>query len=341
MARNMINSGSIDIYNTSSYEEIRLWREEELSILPADQNKLNDVHELILQAVIERAKTSVEWARGAILAPFAFFQMGSGGRLEQSLVSDQDHGIIYWGNEEEAAYFLALGEEITRGLEIAGYPRCEGNVMSDHQLWCKSSEAWRKQVDDWIEENTWSSLRNLIIFADSRISFGSDWLLNDLKTYVFSFMEPGSLLLKRSIENTKHRMKGKSIIGTIYTEQYGELQGMFNFKESVLYPVVHAARLWSLRDNVLKASTVERLNHTAQFHSGSLEIPDWFTEALNIRLIYADPSDTVQTVHYIQPERLSKHHKKWIKKWMKEGELFMRKTERVLMDERKKGREKE
>ncbi|GAF21447.1 signal-transduction protein containing cAMP-binding and CBS domains [Bacillus sp. JCM 19047] len=70
---------------------------------------------------------------GEIPAPFAFFFMGSAGREEQLYQTDQDHGIIYDGEEACQRYFLFLGEEIVKALEDKGYERCTGGVMASNK----------------------------------------------------------------------------------------------------------------------------------------------------------------------------------------------------------------
>jgi CBS domain-containing protein len=75
-------------------------------------------------------------------APFAFIAMGSQGRQEQTLVTDQDNGIIFVPPEDAdpkqvGDYFLQLGKRVCDGLNQAGYPYCRGGVMASNPRWCR------------------------------------------------------------------------------------------------------------------------------------------------------------------------------------------------------------
>lgn len=299
------------------------------------QHQLNQWHDQQAYNACEYAAAITERAWGRAPAPFVFFLTGSGGRKEQSVKSDQDHGIIYWGKDEEQPYFQYLGDKITQQLEKMGYPRCEGKVMSNHAAWCQSYNAWFSQIESWIEEDTWSSLRYLLIFSDSRAVYGSRWLLDDIKDCLFQKISPGSNAMKRIIENTAHRMRGKNAIGQIITLTHGEYQGAFNYKEQVLYPVVHAARLWAFRENLWETSTIERLDALERKKVSMPAAPDWFAEALELRLKYCR-KDREEGIHFIYPDKFTKTETAMIKKWMSEGARFMRKTEQMLLNECKK-----
>ncbi|MGZ9236120.1 MAG: DUF294 nucleotidyltransferase-like domain-containing protein, partial [Anaerolineales bacterium] len=80
-------------------------------------------------------------------APFALIAMGSQGRQEQTLVTDQDNGIIFVPPEdtdpkEAGEYFLRLGQQVCDGLNQAGYPFCRGGVMASNPRWCRSLADW-------------------------------------------------------------------------------------------------------------------------------------------------------------------------------------------------------
>ncbi|SER75230.1 DUF294 nucleotidyltransferase-like domain-containing protein [Salisediminibacterium halotolerans] len=299
------------------------------------QHQLNQWHDQQAYNACECAVTITERAWGRAPAPFVFFLTGSGGRKEQSVRSDQDHGIIFWGKDEEQAYFQYLGEQITHQLEKAGYPRCEGKVMSNHAAWCQSYHAWFSQIDEWLEENSWSSLRYLLIFSDARALYGAKWLLDDIKNSLFQQIAPGSNAMKRLIENTAHRQRGINAIGQILTVSNGEYQGTFNFKEQVLYPVVHAARLWAFRENLQPTSTIERLGALQGKHRNTPQIPGWFEKALELRLKYCR-RDKTEGIHFINPGDFTKSETALVKKWMTDGARFMRKTEQQLLHECKK-----
>ncbi|MGH2527996.1 MAG: putative nucleotidyltransferase substrate binding domain-containing protein [Actinomycetota bacterium] len=81
--------------------------------------------------------------------PWAWLALGSEARHEQSLRTDQDHALVYDPIEsppdEADRYFAALAERVTRGLEAAGVPRCDGGLMA-------TNPPWRRPVAEWTDE---------------------------------------------------------------------------------------------------------------------------------------------------------------------------------------------
>ena len=91
-------------------------------------------------------------------APFAFIAMGSQGRQEQTLVTDQDNGIIFAPSADAdlsqiSDYFLRLGKQVCDGLNRAGYPLCRGQVMASNPRWCRSLADWVSGFDAWVHKS--------------------------------------------------------------------------------------------------------------------------------------------------------------------------------------------
>ena len=108
--------------------------------------------------------------------------MGSAGRFEQSVWSDQDHGIIYQrARHRNKRLFFALGKEISKGLYLAGYEYCDGDVMASNPFWCKSLSEWQEQLSTGPLDSNWESIRNLLIFIDGRSLYGDSKLSRKLK----------------------------------------------------------------------------------------------------------------------------------------------------------------
>ncbi|RPH59773.1 MAG: PAS domain-containing protein, partial [Chloroflexi bacterium] len=100
---------------------------------------------------------------------FAFIAMGSQGRQEQTLVTDQDNGIIYAPSaesdpEQVNEYFLRLGKRVCGGLNRAGYPLCRGGVMAGNLRWCRSLSDWISGFDEWIHKSEPQEIIDLSIF---------------------------------------------------------------------------------------------------------------------------------------------------------------------------------
>ena len=89
-------------------------------------------------------------------APWAWLALGSQGRQEQALHTDQDHGLAFdpQGGSVDGIdpYFAELAEFVTAGLEASGIPRCHGDAMANHRLLRRTLEAWEEAFRRWMRE---------------------------------------------------------------------------------------------------------------------------------------------------------------------------------------------
>lgn len=306
-----------------SYEAIRDWFH---PLIESDSISLSDLHashEQCLQSVVTLARTHHKRARGEAPAPFVFFVMGSAGRMEQARFSDQDHGIYFDGEENLQPYYLELGQRIAEGLAICGYPLCEGKIMASEERWCKDKESWKRQWQKWTEDDTWESMRYLTIFLDSRVVHGDpDSFLSFKKQMMKETMTYSPRILKRLADNVGHRKKGKGLVGQFLTEQKGDHKGLLDYRETVLFPIVHAARLFAFAFAITDASTINRLNALSHELNNTEPIKKDFEDALRFRLKHHRGS-TRNSTHYLDPSSWTSEEKKHVRQWMKTGKQFL------------------
>src|SRR5215207_6508055 len=81
---------------------------------------------------------------------YAWMALGSEGRMEQVLLTDQDNALVYADDSAEArAYFPRLAARVVDGLVAAGFPPCPGGYMASQ--WCRSLADWQALFRGWIE----------------------------------------------------------------------------------------------------------------------------------------------------------------------------------------------
>jgi CBS domain-containing protein len=317
------------------YLDILKFREQQLDGVSMDHIKLNILHEDTLQQVLHVAINNTKELHGPPPSSFSFFVMGSAGRREQSVYSDQDHGIVYEVQSELTKnYFLKLGTEITKGLHMAGFEYCDGNVMASNPLWCKSLPEWKQQLGGWTNEASWETIRNLLIFIDSRSVYGDKSYIALLKEYVFQVIHREHLL-KKVLSNTMHHKKGISVLGQILTETHGSNSGSLNIKETAILPFVNAARLIAVKVNSLDSSTLARLEYLPDSLLASSSKKQ-FLKIINYRLWFGN-NKNYQAGHYIPIDRLTKEQKKELKEAMNQGEVLFHFVKRFIEKDDKFG----
>ena len=310
--------------NFNDYTNINAIRANGLFDASFSSEQLNHFHDLIYEQVIAAALTTMSKKYGDPPSPFSFFVMGSAGRMEQSIWSDQDHGLVFTLNSDEAQdYFLELGKEISEGLNLAGYKKCSGSVMASNPLWCKSLKDWENQLGLWVRDSTWESIRYLLIFSDARSIHGDPGLISILKEKAFDEVKKEQLLL-RMLHNTMYLKKGVGVLGQLLVETHGTFSGSINLKETAFFPFVNAARLLSFYGGIKETPTLFRISlvsDSIMSHQEKSLYRKKFSALLDYRLIYGDKRD-YDSGHYVNTSKLTKDEKKSLKEILKVGEQF-------------------
>lgn len=127
---------------------------------------------------------------------FAFIAMGSEGRSEQTLKTDQDNAIIYEDGKEGAEkYFLGLAEYVNNSLNTVGYHNCKGLMMARNPKWCKPVHIWKAYFSAWIQDQDLEHILNSQIFFDLKFIFGEEELVSELRTHFLKLAKESSLFL--------------------------------------------------------------------------------------------------------------------------------------------------
>ncbi|MDC3417138.1 DUF294 nucleotidyltransferase-like domain-containing protein [Aquibacillus salsiterrae] len=316
-----------------SYAEIRHFRDEYIQTVSTNHDKLNTFHDQLMKQSVQVAMEKVQSERGEPPAPFAFFLMGSAGRFEQSIWSDQDHGIVFVGDGDCQSYFLHLGEEIVSGLVQVGYELCEGNVMASNPVWCRSVDEWKLQLETWLEEDRWDSLRHFSTFFDSRVLVGESSLLSELKVESFNVLKEQPRLFHRLAENVGFIKKGIGLFGQLLPEQHGEHSGSIHLKQTVFFPFVNSLRLVALRERILEPSTLSRFKQLPDKYHQIKSYENDFQNLLDFRLRLRKDAQDYHEVHHIAKKALSKEERQELKLMMKKGYKLFSETKIMMENE--------
>nr|WP_245204125.1 DUF294 nucleotidyltransferase-like domain-containing protein [Ammoniphilus resinae] len=297
-----------------------MWKESKISSCLSNAFLLNQLHDSVMNKVFEVA--SVRLNKGNPPCSYSWFVTGSSGRYEQGLISDQDHGIIFEiASPKNEEYFLELGKEISDGLDVVGYPYCQGNVMSSNPLWCQSFEQWRAQLFVWMEKNSWDTIRNLQIFYDARHLHGTDRYVDELKSFIYTYQKKHPMLLKRFMENVMHIKRSVGPFGQIIVEEHGEHQGSINLKYAVFLPYVNAIRILAIKEGLTETSTLARIDQLSQIKTYSemlQSVKSNFQKLLDYRLSLTHIQSYKDT-HFLNMKNLDSQGKKEIKRILKDG----------------------
>jgi PAS domain S-box-containing protein len=218
----------------------------------------------ISDAIVERIIALSIEEIGSPPASFCFMALGSEGRSEQSLVTDQDNALIYRNASDNQGstcetYFLKLGDMVNSSLHQAGYSFCQGEVMARNLKWNRPLQDWKHYFKDWITTANPQDLLEFNTFFDFRCIWGEWEFARELRQFIQTLIAEHPPFLLHFAQNALLYKPPVGLFGKIVVETGGESPNTLNLKEALL-PIVNFARLYSLRHGVGETNTLDRLH---------------------------------------------------------------------------------
>jgi CBS domain-containing protein len=206
-------------------------------------------------ALVKRLVQLSEQALGKAPAAYAWIVFGSEGRMEQTLLTDQDNALIFAEDTNECRhYFEALSQRVVDALMQAGFPPCPGGFMATG--WCKPLAAWCELFDNWIRLPESHALLDAAIFFDFRPVAGS-LSLESLESIVAAAQNQKRFLA--------HMLTGALAFNPPlgFFNRLRTDRGKIDIKMGGIAPVVALARVAALAVASRERSTIERLRIAA------------------------------------------------------------------------------
>ena len=218
----------------------------------------------LCDAVIVRLIALAERDLGPAPVPYAFLALGSTGRREQTLATDQDNALVYADPAPDAAsacatYFQSLASRVCEGLHAAGYAYCRGDVMARNPRWCRPISQWRHLFDEWLEKSSAEALQAVNIVFDFRHAAGDESLSEELRRHVLRDIAARETFFFNLAGSTLEFKPPLGLFGKIVVESSGHHPETFDIK-SGLVPIVNFARVYALRHALPVVGTLDRID---------------------------------------------------------------------------------
>jgi CBS domain-containing protein len=267
---------------------------------------------------------------------FAFMILGSEGRHEQTLKTDQDNAIVYEdvGEDREETvhrYFLTFGEKVCTWLDQSGYAFCKGGVMAQNPKWCRPLSVWKEYFSTWIRRAEGESLLQASIFFDLRSGFGDAELIGELRDHMFSALSGWAGFFRNLTENALHFKPPLGFFRNFLVESKGEHRNAFDIKAG-MQPIVDFARIYALHHKVEETNTQERLHHLylnkALTWQDFNELDQGYSFLMQLRFVRqvaAVVEEGGLPDNYIKPKKLSRLEQTMLKEIFKRIEKFQTK----------------
>jgi CBS domain-containing protein len=206
-------------------------------------------------ALVRRLLVLAERELGSPPCRYAWIALGSEGRMEQVLLSDQDNALVYERRVDGAdAYFGALAERVVDGLIAAGYPRCPGGYMATN--WRMPLVDWRSLFFRWVQLPEPQALLEAQIFFDFRQLHG-ELSLAPLEEILRSAGRQDAFM---------QHMGRASLAFRPPLGPFGRVRGddgWVDLKTAGIAPIVMLARVYALAGGAEDRPTLERLRAAA------------------------------------------------------------------------------
>ncbi len=221
-------------------------------------SKLND---LLTRRIIELELQRHPQAQAQV---FCWLALGSEGRLEQTLYTDQDNGLIFElppGQSAEAARasLLPFARVVNEALAACGFPLCKGEVMASNPKWCLSLEEWQGTFGDWIFRGDAPVLLNASIFFDFRPLMGETRLATALRSWLHEHVREHRQFLRLMVQNALGNRPPLGLIRDFVVDGSGDDAHTIELKLRGAMPFVDAARIFALATGMEETGTAARL----------------------------------------------------------------------------------
>lgn len=244
----------------------------------------------------------------------ALIIMGSEGRGEQSIKTDQDNALII---EDDAAVelFRKPMMQLNRYLLELGYPKCSGDVMVSNVFWRKTLQEYKTNIDSWSSTLDERMLQNMSIFLDSKCVTGKCELLSELLGYLYETFYARRDVLAHAAKAVLSFETPLSLFSSFVLEK--EHNNKLDLKKGGVFALVHGIRLLALKYKIPQTNTIERIkelnNRGIIDKKFATELIESFDTLSSIRLQAMLEAKNFEESNYINPQNLEKNQKDLLK----------------------------
>jgi CBS domain-containing protein len=250
--------------------------------------------------------------------PYSWIALGSEGRREQTLRTDQDNAIVFADcplerEEEIQRFFLDLAGRVISGLERCGFPRCKGGFMAVNPKWCQPFRVWKDYYRHWIVDFDYPAeeILQTFIFFDFRPIFGQYDFTIRITEFISECLQQRKSFLRDMAETAVLHETPLGFFKRLVVEKSGEHRNQMNLKVNGLTPLVDAVRTLALDHRIFETNTLDRLSALAERDLFSQAEADDLRDAFNV-IMLVRIHHHVRAINrrgepdnYINPEELS------------------------------------
>jgi CBS domain-containing protein len=289
-----------DIASKQSFEELYPIRETMplvMGSLIEEGAKAGNISRMIAvlnDLILDKVLTMLTAEMGQPPVPFCWMILGSAGRKEQTLSTDQDNALVYsdpvdaYQAHAAEAYFAQFAEKAVGHLAACGFARDPADVMAVNPKWRMSYSDWLSSFSDILLRPEPERILEATIFFDFRSGYGRTSLGENLRNFLVEQGPKEEMFLHFLAKDALRAGPPLTFFRNFLVEKDGEHKNTLNLKEKCLVQFVDFARLFAMAEGVRETNTLDRLR--------GLFGDDDFASSLR--------EDAVQAYEYVMQMRL-------------------------------------
>jgi CBS domain-containing protein len=273
--------------------------------------------------MVRRVLQVTEEEQGPLPCPYAWLGLGSEGRKEQTLLTDQDNAILFsvLPSKETAEYFNRFSQKVVNSLAECGLPLCKGDIMATNPKYFGDMEEWKKRTAYWVTTavRQASNLADLYVFLDFRTTYGEQTLEGELKSHIAGLIQQNGYFLKTLAQSIVEIPMPLGFFKNFIVEKNGKYKNRINLKNYGLVPLVTCIKLLAWNKGVIEVNTLERIRALTQAGVFSSDLAEFIEQAfetfltLRIRNNLNDLEQGKEPTNYLDPASLSTRQKQLLK----------------------------
>jgi CBS domain-containing protein len=216
----------------------------------------NDSFTLRIIELMERDE-GISLPKGA-----AFLALGSEGRGEQTLRTDQDSAMIFVDDLSDHDKIVAerFAFRLSDALEEVGVPKCSANTMASNPEWRHGLSEWKSLVEQWVSLPRGDHMVRFGMFQDFRTLHGDVRLEQELQKYILGAIKRHALFLPYVARNIVSFVPPIGMFGRIKVEKRGENRGKVDLKKAGIFAITSGISLLALEAGIVEGSTWDKLD---------------------------------------------------------------------------------
>ncbi|QCU90277.1 DUF294 nucleotidyltransferase-like domain-containing protein [Thiomicrorhabdus sediminis] len=217
---------------------------------------VNELHRKMIHKLIEILLPQV------LQDEVCIFVMGSEGRSEQVIRTDQDNALVY--SDDLAADQLSLldqfAADFTAAMQKIGFPPCPGNIMLSNPEWRMSISDFKLKVENWFKNPSDTNFMYAAILLDGEAVYGQHEWLTEIKQTLRQKQEDYPVFLRHFAVGALQFNTPVGFFGGLQADSGKDReQNLIDIKKGGIFPIVHGVRCYALEAGIEQTNTHWRI----------------------------------------------------------------------------------